>query len=282
MSASPGADPAEDSTAPLDPEEGGEEQAAPEPTPQELKAQLREEKRAREAADALAAERLATVEFWKKREERAAAAIPPPAPATPEPDPLADLDLLKLLTEAQNPDEVKQVFTKTVKQQMARELRNGNYVSKADMEAYIGQIVNGANDMSKLVADFPDLGNPQSEFFAETQKQIAAMQSDPSNQSVPTAKLYRMAALETKAAMVDAGKYGKEPAEDRYERIANQRGGSRGHQKADSGTSLSSDQKLMAAKFGLTEKQYLEGLKQTRLGPGLTADQIAKEFSNGR
>lgn len=281
MSTSPGADPVTDSPIAPDPEEG--EEQTPEPTPQELKAQLREEKRARGAADALAAERLATLEFWKKREEREAKRpSPAPIPAAPaEPDPLAELDLLALLTEAPNPDQVKQVFTKSVKQQIARELNSGNYVSKADMENYISQIVSGANDMSKLVADFPDLGDPKSEFFVETQKQIAEMQSDPSNQQVPHAKLYRMAALEVKAAMIDAGKYNKEPAEDRYERIANQRGGSRGKPQPTSGTSLSADQKAMAAKFGLSEKQYLEGVKQTRLGPGLTADQIAKEFAGG-
>ena len=257
-----------------------EPEETPEQTPAELKAELREAKAAQQAAEALAEERRATVEFWQEREKKGKVVPKTPPAQTPDPEPLDELDLLTLLTEEKDPARIKATFAKAVKSQIAAELKRGNYVSREEAEGYVAGMIESATTMNRLVADFPDLAKPKSEFFAETQKQLAALENDPTMKGTPLAAMERMAAQQAKLALIEAGKLGNEADDDRYERIANQRGGSRGRSKPADDGSLTAAEKQAAARYGLTEAQYLEGKKHTNYGPALTVERMMRD-ANG-
>lgn len=265
-------------TAPLDPEPD-EEQKPQEPTPQELKAQLREEKLAREAAETLNKELKARDEVWERRLAKTTPKASPRA-ETPEPDPLDELDLLTLLTEEKDPARIKQIFAKTVKAQIAAELKRGNFISREEAEKYTAQIIEGATATNRLVQEFPQLADPKSEFFQETQKQIGIMSDDPAYKGVPETTLFRMAALQAEVGLSRAGKLSKaESEEDRIARILAQKGlgGGRGVATEDDGGLTAEERRTIAgykaAGFDIDEKSYREERKRANVGPRLAAMQ---------
>lgn len=270
---------------PADPQDG--EQSTPETlTPAEakaLRAELRAEKRAREAAEKLADERKATKEFWERRGQVLEQA-PRHAPPAPPADPLEELDLLTLLTEEKDPARIKTTFNKIVKAQIAAELQRGNYVSRQEAEGYVAQMVNSASAFNQLLTDFPGLKDPKGEFFAETQKQLAALGNDPAMYGAPQGVLERMAAQQAEIALTRAGKtqLATDPEEERYERVARQRGGSRGRGQVADEVTLSLAEKDMARKLGIDEKRYLarkrEMAQPGAVGPALTADRMMREL----
>lgn len=278
MATKPAAAPDEAVTTPLD-----EPQDTAEPTADELKAQLREEKTRREAAEALAEERKVTREFIERREREGRPLRQQKPPPAADPDPLDDLDLLTLLTEEKDPARIKQVFAKAVKSQIATEMKRGNYVSREEAESYVANMIGAATEINRLVADFPQLSDPKSEFFAETQKQLGALANDPTYYGAPDNVLQRLAAQQAKLTLLEAGKLNTESSDDRYERIANQRGGSRGRGQASSEVGLSSAEKDMARKLGVAEKDYLAQkkalLQPGALGPAMTADRMMREYN---
>jgi len=278
LATKPAAAPDEAVTTPLD-----EPQDTAEPTADELKAQLREEKTRREAAEALAEERKVTREFIERREREGRPLRQQKPPPAADPDPLDDLDLLTLLTEEKDPARIKQVFAKAVKSQIATEMKRGNYVSREEAESYVANMIGAATEINRLVADFPQLSDPKSEFFAETQKQLGALANDPTYYGAPDNVLQRLAAQQAKLTLLEAGKLNTESSDDRYERIANQRGGSRGRGQASSEVGLSSAEKDMARKLGVAEKDYLAQkkalLQPGALGPAMTADRMMREYN---
>ena len=284
-------DPIEDSATALpDQTEGAEATNQPTPTPAELKAlkaELRAEKRAREAAEKLADERKTVKEFWERRGQ-AAEAVPRQVPAAIEQaDPLDDFDWLNTLTNESDPAKIKQNIAKAVKAQIAAELKRGNYVSREEAEGYVQQMVTSASAFNKLIADFPGLRDSASEFFAETQKQLATLGNDPSLNGTPQAALERMAAQQAEIALARAGKAvpAQSTEDDRYDRVARQRGGSPGRGQATADTTLNAAEKAMAAKLGIPEAKYLarkrEMMAPGAVGPALMADRMAREFGNG-
>lgn len=273
----PVVDPSDETTAPLvDPEQGGQQ----EPSPEDLKRELREEKRAREAAEKLSAELKAKDEFWEKRLK--AAERQPKTPQVTQkaepPDPLDEFDWLKTLTEETDPARIRASIAKTVKAQIAAELKRGNYVSREEAEGYVAQMIEGATAMNSLVRDFPGLADPKSEFFQETQRQLAQLEADPSVKGTPQTALERMAAQQAEIVLLRAGKGSKAESEDeRIARILAQKGlsGIRGA-VSDGDDGLSADERraiagFRAAGFDIDEKSYREERKRANVGPRLQA-----------
>lgn len=279
-----------DAAALPDQTDGAEATDQPTPTPAELKAlkaELRAEKRAREAAEKLADERKTVKEFWERRGQAAEAAPRQVPAAIEQADPLDDFDWLNTLTNESDPAKIKTNIAKAVKAQIAAELKRGNYVSREEAEGYVQQMVSSASAFNQLLADFPGLKDPQGEFFAETQKQLAALGSDPRMYGAPQGVLERMAAQQAEIALARAGKSAPaaDPETDRYDRVARQRGGSPGRGQAAADTTLNAAEKAMAAKLGIPEAKYLarkrEMMAPGAVGPALMADRMARELGNG-
>lgn len=249
------------------------------PTVEELQRQLADKDRELAAEKKLRDEITKRDEFWSKRQPKGEAPPvrtgPAPAPAPEEPDPLESLNLLDLITNEQDPA----IISKKLAKAMRDHIRRGGYVTKAELDATVANLIAQATQIGSLVQEYPDLSNTTSELFKETQTQLAAMSDNPVYAGTPEPVLQRLAAAQAKAKLLEEGKLkGKgaesaegegESEEDRQARVAAAGGlPTRSAPKGDT-FKLTEWEKQFAAAQGIPESAILEQKKKINVGPVL-------------
>lgn len=175
------------------------------------------------------------------------------------------------------PDDTPEKLVDEIASHGVEALRRRGFISKAEAERIavdkatevaarvtreiVGQERTKVVSDNKLLGDFPDLRNPQSELFKETAaiyREAVAM--DPAAKKTPAA-LY----LAAKAAkqIIDA-RGGGEQEQERLDRINAQDGRTRGRQSATSDDLLGPEASTIIQQMGITEAEYKA--EQAKLG----------------
>lgn len=196
------------------------------------------------------AEKDQAVRYWHGQ----AKAIPTaqPTPVTPEED---DTDVLDLITTkgAKGLDEL---------------LAKRGYMRADEVERTVNQKATAIARENKLLSDYPDLKDTDSDFFKATAKEYASLKG-----SVPDHVAMEMAAERAELKALKAGKAKAADADERSSRARAQAGdtGTRRRPAAepdDDDDTLTDEQKRVADSFGISHEAYA---KRAKAGVNMSA-----------
>ncbi len=245
----------------IDPAKDDAEGATKEPTPAELLAKINK------LESELETERRMN-QFWDEQNKQTR--TPPPAAKTEEeePDALDTLDLLSEIIEAKDPKEASRKLKNAIRDTINRERKRGDFISRDELN----QIISGAVAMGELQQEFPDLSNPKSDLFKETQKELATLGKNRAYDNLPDGEKQRIAAERAHNKLVRAGKISTtrdDDEQERRERVRDQQG-HLGSRSGRSGDQLSSAVIAQGKRYGVSEED-MKKYGKSNYGPALAS-----------
>jgi hypothetical protein len=241
------AKPAEEREAPddvLDPDKDGADVEGKQPDAKELARE--NESLKRQLADSLQVK-----EFWEARAKETPEPKPKAEAKADDDDPLESLDILKMITEAEDP----KAAAKQLKSALRASIKREGYVSRDELNATLQALIGDATAIGLLSQEYPDLANPKSDLFAETQKQLDTLGKNAAYKNLPHSELQRVAVERAELQLVRSGKRKpeKETEAERRSRVHEQQGRV-GRSGRDTGSSeLTPEQKAYAKRMGVSE-----------------------------
>jgi hypothetical protein len=244
----------------------------PEPTVAELQSQLKDAEKDRDREKERADVEKQSHAYWYKEAKDVQGKAKAPAPERPEPvkdalEELPEIDLTAVVTHPKG-------LQKLVK------ILKDNGVLKAGLtekdvqdriDAKYNQATQESREADALAQKYPDIRDQSSEFTKAVASEMAVLQNDPGYKGLGHVKLAEIAADRVELRLVREGKrpVGKDPEQDRADRIARQSGGTSRSGASKAGKDeLTADQKLACVKLGVSEADYIksanEGIRMVR------------------
>lgn len=176
---------------------------------------------------------------------------PKPAPVAEEPD--LDIDITAMAV-----DNDKAAFKRAVR----AALKSEGYVSKAEVDALLAEKVSEYEANQQVMSEYPDLANSNSALYKATDAELSKINANPRYAKLDTPERIAIAAAKAEAKLIRDGKSSATRETQRQAAIKAQQGDP-GRSSAGTET-LTPAQKAAAARYGLTEAQYIAGAKNLR------------------